>query len=188
MKNFRLFSYLFASLFLVSQASAQISKSKIKFDEEIHDFGEININGGPVLHEFTFVNIGDMPIILNGVKTSCGCTTPEWTKEPVIPGQSGSIKVSFNPIGRPGPFTKTITISCNDERQTIILKITGTVMTGDENITIDEKIAAIKSTYKYEMGGDLRLKYTHVAFNEIVKGKTKSKIIKIANKSLVPDK
>lgn len=183
MNNLKLFSCILFFLLLASQASTQINKSTIRFDKEIHDFGVINISEGDVFHEFEFVNTGNMPIIINQVKASCGCTTPEWTKEPVIPGQTGSIKVSFNPKGRPGPFSKSITISSNAERQKIVLKITGKVETGEGDISIEGKIARIKREYKYEMG-EIRLKNSHVAFNEVVKGKTESKQVKVANGSM----
>ncbi|UCH13627.1 MAG: DUF1573 domain-containing protein [Bacteroidales bacterium] len=183
MNNSKLFSFILILLLTASQASTQINKSTIKFDKEIHDFGEININGGDVIHEFTFVNTGNMPIIINNVKATCGCTTPEWTKEPVIPGQTGSIKVSFNPKGRPGPFSKSITISSNAERQKIVLKITGTVKTDGGDTTIEGLVARIKREYKFAIG-DIRLKNSHVAFNEMVKGNTKSKLVKVANASM----
>ena len=183
MKNLKLFSCILVVLFSISQTSAQINKSTVRFDKEIHDFGIINIDDGKVFHEFTFVNTGNMPFIINEVKASCGCTTHEWTKEPVIPGQTGSIKVSFNPKGRPGPFSKSITIKSNAERQPIVLKITGNVKTVKEDGSIEGIISRIKKDYKYALG-DIRLKNTHVAFNEILKGKTKTQVIKVANASM----
>jgi hypothetical protein len=183
MKNLKLFSSILVLLFLVSQVLAQINKSTVRFDEETHDFGIINIDDGDVFHEFTFINTGNMPFIINEVKASCGCTTPEWTKEPVIPGQTGSIKVSFNPKSRPGPFTKSITIRSNAERQPIVLRITGTVKTGEGDGSIEGTISRIEREYKYEIG-DVRLKNTHAAFNEILKGKTQTKLIKVANASM----
>ncbi|KON26510.1 hypothetical protein AC481_07065 [miscellaneous Crenarchaeota group archaeon SMTZ-80] len=183
MKNLTLFSSILVLLFLVTQASAQINKSTVMFDKEIHNFGIINIDDGAVFHEFTFINTGNMPFIINEVRTSCGCTTPEWTKEPVIPGQTGLIKVSFNPKGRPGPFSKSITINSNAERQPIVLKITGTVKTGEGDSSIEGIISRLKREYKYELG-DIRLKNAHVAFNKILKGQTKTQMIKVANASM----
>jgi hypothetical protein len=183
MKNLTLFSCILVLLFLSSGASAQLYKSTVRFNEEIHDFGIVDINGGNVSHEFTFVNTGKMPFIISGVKASCGCTTPEWTKEPVIPGQTGSINVRFNPKGRPGPFAKSITIRSNAERQPIVLKIKGTVKTGEDDNSIEGIISRLKREYRYEMG-DIRLQNTHVAFNEILKGKTESRVVKVANTSI----
>jgi hypothetical protein len=183
MKKIKWFSYILVLSFLVLQSSAQINKSTVRFEEETYDFGTINIEGGDVFHEFVFINTGNLPFIINEVKASCGCTTPEWTKEPVIPGQTGSIKVNFNPKGRPGPFSKSITINSNAERQPIVLKITGTVKTGEGDISIEGRIARIKREYNHEIG-DVRLKSTHVAFSEILKGTTQSRLINVANVSV----
>ena len=65
------------------------------------------------VHEFVFTNNGNQPLVLTAVKASCGCTTPSWTKEPVLPGQSGHIKASYNSKNRPGRFHKSITITSN---------------------------------------------------------------------------
>jgi hypothetical protein len=176
---------IYTGLFLfivITGVSAQISKAKVEFEEEVYDFGTVNIDGGYVFHEFTFVNIGSTPFIINDVRTSCGCTSPDWTREPVIPGLSGTVTVRFNPKGRPGPFSKSITINSNAERQPIVLKIKGTVETAAPEVTKEQKLARIIREYKYEMG-DLRLKITHVAFNEIVKGTSETKTVRIANSS-----
>jgi hypothetical protein len=182
MKNSKLLPSGLILLFVFTVMSAQINKAKVKFEEEVHDFGIINIDSGYVFHEFSFINIGSTPFIINNVKTSCGCTSPEWTREPVIPGQSGSITVRFNPKGRPGPFSKSITIYSNAESQPVVLKIKGIVETERPEVTKERKLADIKREYKYEMG-DLRLKNTHVAFNEILKGTSKTMNVTIANSS-----
>lgn len=113
---------LFA-LFLAVGATATVSaQSKpaedknapdIKFEKEVHDFGTIT-EGTQATYEFKFTNTGGKePLILTNVQASCGCTTPSYTKEPVAKGKSGSVKAVYNSSGRPGPFTKTITVSSN---------------------------------------------------------------------------
>jgi len=76
-----------------------------------YDFGKIP-QGKPVYHSFEVVNKGTEVLKLDNVQTSCGCTTPEWSKEPVAPGETGLIKVGFNAASE-GPFDKTITIQYN---------------------------------------------------------------------------
>ena len=98
----------------------------LKFEQEIHNFGTIQ-EGDPAVHEFKFTNEGDQPIIMSNVRASCGCTTPFWTREPVAPGETGSIKASYNSKGRPGNFHKTITITSNSTTPTKVLQIKGTV-------------------------------------------------------------
>jgi hypothetical protein len=83
-----------------------------KFTE--HNFGELE-EGPKAAVDFVFTNTGNKPLILTDVKASCGCTTPDWPKEPILPGQTNKIKVEYNTQGRPGDFTKSITITSNME-------------------------------------------------------------------------
>ncbi|MEZ5055093.1 MAG: DUF1573 domain-containing protein [Chitinophagales bacterium] len=96
--------------------------SKIKFNKLEHDFGNQPQNK-PVTYEFEFSNTGTEPIILENVKASCGCTTPTWTKEPVMPGKKGSVKAQYN-MAREGAFRKSITVTTKDG-ENIILYISG---------------------------------------------------------------
>jgi hypothetical protein len=84
---------------------------KISFTEQEHNYGTIK-KGGDGNCEFVFTNEGNEPLILSNVKASCGCTVPTWTKEPIMPGKEGSIKVRYN-TNNVGAFTKTITVTCN---------------------------------------------------------------------------
>lgn len=101
---------------------------KIKFVEETHDFGNIK-EGTQATYEFKFTNTGNAPLILESVQASCGCTTPEWSKDPIAPGQTGKVIATFNSSGRPGTFTKTITVKYNGavETNTNYLTIKGFV-------------------------------------------------------------
>ena len=109
---------LFVSLALTT-LNAQDNKTqetpkngpKITFNELEHNYGTIQ-KGGDGNCEFTFTNDGNEPLILTGVRASCGCTTPTWTKEPVMPGKTGTIKVRYN-TNNVGSFTKTITVTSN---------------------------------------------------------------------------
>ncbi len=182
MKNLRLIFYLIIAFCFAIHSSAQFENPVIEFEEEIYDFGEIDESGGPVIHNFNFINSGFVPLIINDVKTSCGCTTPEWTKEPIMPGQMGSIKVLYNPRSRPGPFNKSVTIKSNAEKSSVILRIKGTVITTKKDDLTDNRINYIKTKYRARIG-DLRLKNPHVAFNEMMKGETKKQVIDVANGS-----
>ena len=82
---------------------------------------------GKVSHTFEVSNTGDMPLVITRVIASCGCTTPEWPKEPVAPGKKAQIKVTFDPAGRPGPFTKTISVYSNGKTGSFIMNIRGEV-------------------------------------------------------------
>ncbi len=122
---------------LVTPAGAQTNPGQnlnadlsMKFNEEEHSFG--NVPEGPsVTTDFEFKNIGKEPIVLSNVQASCGCTTPAWTKEPVMPGKTGKISATYNTQGRPGPIMKTITVTSNVG--TKVLKITGSVEKAPES-------------------------------------------------------
>ena len=90
-----------------------------------HDFGKIK-QGVPVTYEFKFASAGKVPVILTDVRTSCGCTTPSWTREPVEAGGTGHVKATFN-AQAPGPFDKTITVVANVEGGVAVLHIKGEV-------------------------------------------------------------
>lgn len=101
---------------------------KFKFNEETHDFGKIK--EGPVAeYVFEFKNVGKEPLIIQSASASCGCTTPEWPKEPILPGKKSKITVHYNTQGRVGPFTKDIYIVSNaaSEKERYELHIKGTV-------------------------------------------------------------
>lgn len=98
---------------------------EIVFEKDLHDFGTIPY-GGNGIYDFKFSNTGKSPLIITNARGSCGCTVPKWPKEPVTKGQSGSINVQYD-TKRPGPFTKTITISSNAKTASKVLTIKGVV-------------------------------------------------------------
>lgn len=101
---------------------------QIEFAEQVHDYGKVK-KGGDGNCEFVFTNTGNEPLILSNVKASCGCTVPTWTKEPIMPGKTGTIKVRYNTNTSPQSFTKTITVSSNSiNAPRLTLKIKGTIV------------------------------------------------------------
>ncbi|MFV0531810.1 MAG: DUF1573 domain-containing protein [Flavobacteriales bacterium] len=92
----------------------------------IIDYGTI-ANGADGQRTFTFTNTGDKPLIISDVQTSCGCTTPEYSKNPILPGKEGKIVVKYD-TKRTGPFQKSITVFSNaPDAERKVLKIKGTV-------------------------------------------------------------
>lgn len=98
----------------------------IQFIEDTFDFGEIG-EGPLVTHEFKLKNIGKEPLLLSNVKASCGCTTPDWSKDAIAPNAESIIKVTYNTKGRLGYFNKAITITSNAYTPTSRIYIKGTV-------------------------------------------------------------
>lgn len=99
---------------------------KIELDKEIHDFGTIT-EGDVVETEFIVKNVGESDLIISDAKGSCGCTVPEPPKEPIKPGDSAPIKVSFDSKNKPGSQEKSVTLTTNTEIGREIFKIKANV-------------------------------------------------------------
>ncbi len=96
------------------------------FADEAHDFGEIN-EGEKAEYDFAFTNTGDAPLIISNAKGSCGCTVPQWPREPIAPGETGMIHVVFDSTGKPGQQTKQVTLNANTVPNTKVLSISAQV-------------------------------------------------------------
>lgn len=100
----------------------------ISFKETAHDFGNIQFKGNGT-YEFVFVNAGNEPLIPTQPKSSCGCTVPEWPRQPILPGEQNVIRVTYKNTDRPGSFNKYVTIFSNSlTNNEIKLHIKGTVL------------------------------------------------------------
>lgn len=122
----RIFTFLILVLSLAClDASAQ---AEIKFEKETHDFGVFN-ESKPVVTSFIFENIGNEPLVINQVMTSCGCTVPNYTKTPIEPGAKGEIRITYNGKGKAeGPFKKGISVRTNATKPLTRLYIKGHMM------------------------------------------------------------
>lgn len=100
--------------------------TKIAFKKDVHDFGEV-MQDSENNYVFEFTNTGTNPLIISDAKGSCGCTVPEYPKEPVMPGETGEIKVKYSPGKQQGDQTKTVTLTANTEPATTVLKIKANV-------------------------------------------------------------
>ena len=130
--NLKKLTFLIAIMAIMLLTPAMFGKDKqkgeIKFTETTYDFGTIKEKGGPVSHEFTFENTGTGNLVITDAKAECGCTVPEFPQAPIAPGKKGVIKVTYNPLGRPGGFTKVVTVRSNGSPSKVTLKIRGSVM------------------------------------------------------------
>ena len=102
------------------------SQAEITFEKLEHDYGEVKQNGNGVC-EFKYTNTGSVPLVLSKVRSSCGCTVPKWSKEPLMPGQSASITVKYN-TSSVGPINKSITVESNAKTSRVRLLIKGKVV------------------------------------------------------------
>ena len=122
---------IIAAIALVSGVAVAKKKTaegtpQIAFTETVWDFGTIP-NDRPAVHNFEFINAGDGNLVLIDATAECGCTKPEIPEKPIGPGKKGKVKVSYNPIGRPGSFEKTVTVKTNGSPKKVRLKIRGIV-------------------------------------------------------------
>lgn len=164
--------YSLLLMVMVLSFTAFAQKPVIDFEIKTYDFGKIKEEDGKATYVFNFTNKGNVPLVVNRVQASCGCTTPTWTKEPIEPGKKGSITVTYNPAGRPGVFTKSITVYSNaaDEQSSLLIK--GEVLSNQNNAQVNE--------YSVSMG-DLKLKSKMVQMNNIDKGKSQIRVLDIKN-------
>jgi len=108
------------SFILFSFFNSFSQKSDIVFETPEYNFGDIQENKGKVSHKFSFTNNGKESIRILTVKPSCGCTTPNWSKDEIKPGKKGFIIAEYNPKGRPGVFRKSLSVITNDNRRSLI--------------------------------------------------------------------
>jgi hypothetical protein len=118
---------LFASLVMLTVSLAMtIPSALFNWNETTHDFGRI-VQGKPVTAEFTFTNTGELPLLINHAKGSCGCTGVDYPKVAILPGQAGRIKATFNAAAS-GTFNKSVMVESNAEGGTTVLYVKGEVI------------------------------------------------------------
>jgi hypothetical protein len=124
------FTYLFALMSITSinnTSSPTVDEPKdIEWKKTSHDFGEI-VQGTKAKYTFTFINKGAVPIVINNASASCGCTVPNFSKEPVPAGAQGSVTVIFDSSGKNGNFSKNVTVTTNLGQSILFIK--GNIMT-----------------------------------------------------------
>lgn len=117
----------------IDNAEAPTSFGEFQLEETEYNFGTIQQND-EVEHTFKFKNTGDAPLIISNIGTSCGCTTPSYTKDPVAPGEEGEIFVKFNSAGKSGNQNKAITITANTKTAQTVLYLKGMVEVPDNSM------------------------------------------------------
>ena len=162
------------SFALVTAGYAQ--QPAMRFQTEQYDFGVVKEEGGPIAHEFVFVNTGKAPLIISQVKASCGCTTPSWSKESVAPGDTGMVVAQYNPLNRPGTFRKSITVTSNADPATRVLYIKGAVNPKPKT-PIDDFPTAM---------GSLRVKYQSLNMGKVLTKEPTTKAFEMYNDGSEP--
>lgn len=143
------------------------------FKEYTHNFGDVKQENGPAKVTFEFTNTGKLPIVITDVQTSCHCTTPQYSKQPVPPGAKGFIDVVYD-AASVGQFSKTITVTSNAANSPVVLNINGNVV---------EKQNSVEEQYPQQIG-DLRINNSYLNLGNVYNNEIKTQNINIINTTL----
>ena len=175
--NIRIFLAVFAILLSCLNAAGQGSGTgntfggTVKLDKIVHDFGDILVSDGPVSATFTATNIGDKPLVIYSVVSSCGCTDVEWTRQPLKPGEKGTIKATYKNDEGGYPFDKNLTVYFSETKQPVVLRLRG---------ESHKKKLSLQEMYPVRFG-DLGFKEVDIKGGNLSQGQVKSGEVMVAN-------
>lgn len=149
----------------------------IEFDRTIHNFGDVMLSDGPLKCTFTLKNTGSKPTVIYNVVTSCGCTDVNWTREPILPGQTGTISATYSNDEGPYPFDKALTAYISGVDKPVILRIRG---------ISHERQLSIEEMYPIRIDNSVGLKSLELKCGNIEQGGRRSDEVNIANLSRKP--
>lgn len=146
-----------------SQESAAGGKGTqtARFDHEKWNFGDVAEDGGKVEHTFVFTNVSSKPVVVLDVVSGCGCTTPSYSRKPVMRGEKGEIVVSFDPMNRPGHFSKGISVQISGSTEPVTLLVEGVVT---------PRVKSTEELYPFDMGDGVRFDSNFRAFAYVGRG------------------
>lgn len=161
------------SICAVAGAMSLYAQPQARWLQNVHDFGAFDEDMGPVTSTFELVNTGTEPLVIIAARATCGCTVPNYTKDPIAPGDTAKVNVTYNPAGRPGKFDKRVKIETNATPAQSIITIKGVVIGTNQTL---------RAHYPIEVG-KLKLRNTTVPFGELFKGRTKTAFLDGYNQS-----
>ena len=169
--------YRFFQICMLMMLSSTLIAQGIKFDNLVHDYGDIVEDGGKVECRFEFTNISTYSITVINVRPSCGCTASDWSKEAIMPGGRGYVTAIYDPLNRPGYFNKSITVVTNEpSSNAVTIYIKG-------NVTPKKKTKSASYPFAY---GALKFKTNHLAFGEIKTNQIKTDSFAVYNDGASP--
>ena len=175
----RLFIFISLMIFGIA-AKSQIATTKMQLSVTEHDFGTFKEEAGRQTFDFIVTNTGTEPLMIQNVVASCGCTTPEWTKQPIPAGAKGKVTAIYDPKDRPGQFNKTLSVYTNTKPEVLVLVIKGEVIPHEK--TVEE-------LFTFSVGnGAVRFESNHLAFTNIKKTEKKMRVMQLINTSSAPVK
>ena len=174
----RLIVVLAGLLLSASLSAQQPNTSQATYKTMSHDFGQIQEAAGPVSFTFEFTNTSQTPFIIENISTTCGCTTPEYSRQPILPGRSGIIEVIYDPTGRAGAFNNPIVVTSNNRRDQVRLSIRGEVV---------PRPKTVEDLFPFELNGNgLRAVTNNLIFGYMGRGTQKSQTLEIVNNGTAP--
>lgn len=171
-------SLIITVLFLAAPftCTAQTVRQAIEFSKTAHNFGRFSVKSGAKTCTFEYKNTSDKPVVINNILSSCGCTTPEWSKKPIMPGQSGSVKVTFLNDQGPYPFDKSLTVYTSAATKPIMLRITGVPYDSEKTV---------KDQFPIRIGS-LGIRNNTLKMGQLEQGESGTKRVAVANLSNKP--
>ncbi|MFR9611859.1 MAG: DUF1573 domain-containing protein [Rikenellaceae bacterium] len=151
-----------------------VTAKELEFAELTWDFGTIEEEGGSVTHTFEFENTTSIPVVIHNIRTSCGCTTPVYSRKPIGAGEKSTIEITFDPKFRPGTFKKDIYVYNTATEFPIILEITGTVT---------PRVLSLEERYPYTLGDRLRIGTLYTSFRAVPRGRLVQQSVEFKNTS-----
>ena len=144
----------------------------ITWDKTVHDFGDVSVTDGPLSCTFTLTNTGKEPIAIFEVVSSCGCTDVKWTREPILPGKTGTISATYKNEDGAMPFDKTLTVYVSGVKRPVILRLRGVV---------HEKKKSLSELYGAQKLGAFGLKARQLKTGTLKQGQSTSETVTVAN-------
>jgi hypothetical protein len=173
----RLFFIISLVIFGIN-ARSQVATTKMQLSASEHDFGKFKEEAGRQTFDFIITNTGTEPLVIQNVVASCGCTTPDWTKQPIPAGATGKVTAIYDPKDRPGPFNKTLSVYTNTKPEVSVLVIKGEVIPHEK--TVEE-------LFTFAVGA-IRFESNHMAFTNVKKNEKKIRVMQLINTSAAPVK
>ena len=170
--------FIISLMILGIPAKSQVALTKMQLSATEHDFGKFKEEAGRQTFDFIVTNTGTEPLVIQNVVASCGCTTPDWTKQPIPAGAKGKVTAIYDPKDRPGQFNKTLSVYTNTKPEVVVLVIKGEVIPHEK--TIEE-------LYTFAVG-PVRFESNHMAFTNVKKTEKKMRVMQLINTSSAPVK
>ena len=164
---------LIAWLLLAGAAFNLVAQPQATWLERNHDFGVFHEKDGKVRCQMRVTNTGSAPLLIVKAQAGCGCTGIDYPEQPIMPGDTATVSLSYNPSGRPGQFTKQAIIFTNTDTKRTILEISGNVIPTDATLNKEYPIKA----------GNLRISQRDIPFGELIKGKGSTQYLSAYNAS-----